>query len=675
MLVHSWRILRKLGEGGYGCVYLVELPGLEGEHFTLKLSKFRLGEGGARADKERILLSRVEHPNIVRVWGHGHWPHPTRGWPYLLLEYVEGQGLWRWLESRNPTPREVAERVDAMAQALAAVHEKGGLHRDVKGDNVIVRASDGQPVLLDFGVGDYDDSKTVTRGVLPPGTAHYRSPESLRFLREHRDTQARYEFRPSDDLYSLGVLFYRLLTDEYPFSPSLPPDILYADIEQREPRAPATINPRVPAPLSALALRLLAKHPEERPASARTLHEELVAALHHADPTWDVPLFEWTEAPTPHSRPTEEVAPWSALAPRQRLEAPSADVHRAPQRRIHSPRVVDPQMPATRGERFPAQAPSKAVPSPPTGLVLAGVPLEMAAEFRTQRRLLFAAGFLALVTLVLVAARADVGRGGGSPPPEGPLASAANTPTHPAPLTSVMDGGSSAAPSLSEEVSTVSRPPAPAAAITAATPTPKENAPAMNPSPPRSPEASAPEKSLSRFIRRCLPLAAGTALAAACAGAPARPVPEEPCPPEALAAMQENGFKLNRGFRAFFDATNADAISKSMETERVWSQQPWLRLYENGPVVGRVEDPYKSGAPKGMLLYGYLWVDSDPQYAIVRFTEAQLSSTGKRIPICLMSTASVGTDYREKGIHKLPGSREKLAILFPLDGAIFVDHF
>lgn len=674
MLVHSWRILRKLGEGGYGYVYLVELPGLEGEHFTLKLSKFRQGEGGARADKERVLLSRVEHPNVVRVWGHGHWPHPSRGWPYLLLEYVEGLGLWRWLEANNPTPREVAQRIDAMAQALAAVHEKGGLHRDVKGDNVIVRASDGQPVLLDFGVGDYDDSKTVTRGVLPPGTAHYRSPEALRFLREHRDTQARYEFRPSDDLYSLGVLFYRLLTDEYPFSPSLPPDILYADIEQREPRVPSTLNPRVPAALSALVLRLLAKHPEARPASARALHEELATALHEADTPWDAPLFEWVEALTPHSRPTEEVSPWSALAPRQRLEAASSDVHPAPRRRHRSPEPGVPTAPVTR-EVPPPRAPTAAAPSTSAGLALAGVPSAMAAEFRIQRRMLFAAGLLGLATLLLVAAHPNVGPSTGGPPPGATIMSAASPPASPSPVPAIPDGGSAATPSPSEGEPPSSRLPAPAA-VTAVTPSPEENAPAMSPRTPHASEASAPEKSLSRYVRRCFALAAGASLATACSGAPPRPTPDEPCPRETLAAMRANGIRLNTGFKAYWDASNADAINASKkERGRTWLKQPWLKIYENGPVVGRVEEPYYSGVPEGTLLYGYLWVDADSYYAIVHFTEIQLPSNGKRIPVCLMASDSTGNDYIERGVKKEPGSKEKVAILYPLSGAIFVDRY
>jgi serine/threonine-protein kinase len=645
MQVHAWRIVRTLGEGGYGFVYLVELSGLAGEPFTLKLSKFRQGEGGARADKERALLSRVEHPNIVRVWGHGHWPHPARGWPYLIMEYVEGPNLWQWLEQHNPTPRDVTAMVAALADALAAVHDRGALHRDVKGDNVLVRASDGQPVLLDFGVGDYEDSETLTHAVLPPGTTHYRSPESLRFLREHRDTKARYEFRPTDDLYALGVVFFRLLADEYPFSPSLPPDLLYADIEQRMPPAPDLLNPRVPEPLSVLVSRLLAKRPEERIASARALHEQLVAVQQEADASWDRPLFEWQDERTPQSRPTEE-------EPRPHCAPSPGTLHggcRVRQRVVEP--VTTPETSAKpRLALHPWHGPEPLAPTP--------LPAEVATELRFQRRLLSAGTLLAMAILLLMVAR--VGLGG---TPE------AQTPPPVAPVHPVADGGSAMGLEAPDAATAASPPPHTA-------PRPQGSAPSMNPKKTQPPVPSTSAKRLNTLVGQCLAVATTASLAAACSGAPPRPKSRDRCPPEVVRIMEENGLRLNRHAMMWLDANDAEVLEERRKSGE-YDATNYIKVYENGPIISRVGRPEQSGIPTGTLLYGYIWVDADPKLAIIRYTEAQFPS-GRRIPVCMLATHSGnsrGGGGFAKGIIKEPGSRPKAAMVSPSFGVAIVDVF
>ena len=135
-----------------------------------------------------------------------------------------------------------------------------------------MREPDGQPVLLDFGVGDYEGASTLTATVLPPGTAHYRSTEAVRFLWEKENQPgARYAFTLADELYALGVVLYRLLTDEYPFPPGIPLPLLYERILETEPPAPVVLNPRVPRSVSGLTMRLLSKTPEERGASAEAV--------------------------------------------------------------------------------------------------------------------------------------------------------------------------------------------------------------------------------------------------------------------------------------------------------------------------------------------------------------------------------------------------------------------
>jgi serine/threonine-protein kinase len=236
--------------------------------------------------------------------------------PYLVLEYIPGPTLYDWSALCNRTVREVVERVGMLALALRAAHAAGVFHRDLKGDNVLVRESDGQPVLLDFGVGEYEGASALTGAGLPPGTAHYRSPEAVRFLLENQErSNALYRFTLADELYALGVFLYRLLTDEYPFSPELPRFVLYERIVQAEPAAPMLLNPRVPRSVSGLVMRLLSKRPEERGGSVGEVYEALQAALVDGDGGWTEFLFDWDDGPSTHSRSTEETEFLGPAAP------------------------------------------------------------------------------------------------------------------------------------------------------------------------------------------------------------------------------------------------------------------------------------------------------------------------------------------------------------------------
>jgi len=319
--VGPWRILRWLGEGGYGVVYLAEdtravSEGGVTEPVAVKLAVGRTREEEPQA-RRRLLreaesLSRVAHPQVVRLLGQGE----HQGVPFLVLEYVAGPKLYDWSALRNRTAREVVAPVGTLALALQAVHGAGVFHRDLKGENVLVRESDGQPVLLDFGVGDYEGASTLTETVLPPGTAHYRSAEAVRFLLENPERSgARYRFTLADELYALGVLLYRLLTDEYPFSPELPRDVLYERILEGEPPAPVVLNPRVPRSISDLAMRLLSKEPEARGESAEAVHDAIRAALADGNSRWEELLFEWDDGPSVYSRTTEETSLPGPVAP------------------------------------------------------------------------------------------------------------------------------------------------------------------------------------------------------------------------------------------------------------------------------------------------------------------------------------------------------------------------
>ena len=166
-LVGPWRILERYDSGSYGAVYRVERAGHpEAGSFALKLA---LHPEDRRFPREVELLQRVVHPSVPRFEDRGWWTGPDgRIFPYVVMEWVDGVPLYEWAREQKPTSRQVLEVLAQLASALAATHGVGGVHRDVKGDNILVTAS-GRAVLLDFGCGIYEGAKALTDSVLPSG--------------------------------------------------------------------------------------------------------------------------------------------------------------------------------------------------------------------------------------------------------------------------------------------------------------------------------------------------------------------------------------------------------------------------------------------------------------------------------------------------------------------------
>jgi hypothetical protein len=221
------------------------------------------------------------------------------------MQWVQGRQLYDWATQRNPTSRQVLRLLAQAARALAAVHAARGVHRDVKGANVRVRAGDGRVFLLDFGSGHYEGA---TAQPVPPGTPAYRSPQACRFAEQFRDEpSARYVATPADDIFALGVMAHRLVTDEYP--PSAEPREDTAGVWREDgegPRPPAALNVRVALPLNELILRMLSPKPEERGTSEQ-LADLLEEAAEEVGREADHPLFAW-EALSPASWSPEDLA-------------------------------------------------------------------------------------------------------------------------------------------------------------------------------------------------------------------------------------------------------------------------------------------------------------------------------------------------------------------------------
>jgi eukaryotic-like serine/threonine-protein kinase len=285
-LIDGWQVAKPLGAGGFARVFLGEKSG---RHRALKVAQHRETSGDfkqthARTLRELTVLLMLEHPNIVRPQGYGF---AESGNLYLALDYVEGWTLAEWAERKHPTVREVLGVFEKLAGALVYMHRRGILHRDLKLSNVLIRKSDGEPVIIDFSCATYTLAEDLTDGGLPPGTDRYRAPEQFKFLREHKDKQrARYAFQVADEIFAVGVMLHELLTDPRPteFRPRF--DL---NIAAFPPPSPRSANARVPEALSDLVESMLALDPKLRPVDTEALRRELAELRADPSPEYDVP--------------------------------------------------------------------------------------------------------------------------------------------------------------------------------------------------------------------------------------------------------------------------------------------------------------------------------------------------------------------------------------------------
>jgi serine/threonine protein kinase len=291
--VGSWRVSGIRGRGTYGTVYVAESQAREpAGPVALKLAVY---PGDPRFEREAELLSRIRHPSVPQLFDAGLWRSPAgRAHPFVVMEWVEGVPLYEWAARSNPSSRQVLGLLGQAARALQATHEVSGVHRDVKGDNVLVRPWDGRLFLTDFGSGHFTGVARLTPLPMLPGTPAYRSPQVWQcLLRAGPDATSPLLTRPSDDVFALGVIAYRLVTDTYPpFTHPYEEEGRCWQPGGRGAPAPRQLNPRVDAQLNALILRMLSPQPEERGAAGE-LAEAMERGVAHARPSADEPLFEW----------------------------------------------------------------------------------------------------------------------------------------------------------------------------------------------------------------------------------------------------------------------------------------------------------------------------------------------------------------------------------------------
>ena len=265
-----------LGHGSFGSVYRAYDPVLDRE-VALKVPKFSVNHPQKirRFLAEAKAAARLRHPNLVAVYESGQAGDDL----YIAAEFVAGVPLSVRLAEQPPSPRQAAQWVRDLALALAYAHGKGIIHRDIKPANIMIDQEQ-RPQLMDFGLakrlaegaegamatgasGSDDPCQTVQGTVL--GTPAYMAPEQAR-----GDLKA---VGPHSDQYSLGVVFYELLTQQLPFQGT--PREVITQVLTEEPPRPRRLNRRIPRALEAICLRAMAKAPAERYATAADLAVDL----------------------------------------------------------------------------------------------------------------------------------------------------------------------------------------------------------------------------------------------------------------------------------------------------------------------------------------------------------------------------------------------------------------
>ncbi len=261
-LARHYRIVKKLGAGGMGAVFLAEQIGLGNRPVALKVLSRRLlddPEFLLRFHDEATSTARIRHANVVTIYESGQ---SDDGTPYIAMEYLEGETLRQALRTRGALPvAECAEILSQVARGLNAAHKLGIIHRDLKPDNIfLTRGDEGEPIVkvVDFGIAKLRESATRTLTGTVLGTPAYMSCEQASGMRSD-------QLDGRSDIYSLGVVTYEMLTGRVPFHSDTPLGYVRKHMLEEPPsfRAVAPGLPVAPQ-VEATVMKALAKDREQR---------------------------------------------------------------------------------------------------------------------------------------------------------------------------------------------------------------------------------------------------------------------------------------------------------------------------------------------------------------------------------------------------------------------------
>jgi len=264
VLAERFRVIRQIGKGGFGAIYLVEDSAIQDELILKILNpQFSLDETAARRFVQELKLTRkITHPNVIRIYDF----LDLGGARAVSMEYFPGRDLGQILQSTGPLP--TARVCPIMIQAcrgLAAAHAESVIHRDIKPANILVGEND-TVKIVDFGLASIERQvgSRLTKSGLLIGTPEYMAPELI--------TGNEVDHRA--DLYSLGIVIYEMLAGRKPFTAETPVKVLFLHLEGEAERLD-TLAPDTPAELVALVHRCISKEPDDRPADSGELLKAL----------------------------------------------------------------------------------------------------------------------------------------------------------------------------------------------------------------------------------------------------------------------------------------------------------------------------------------------------------------------------------------------------------------
>jgi len=255
-------VLRLLGIGGMGAVYRVRDKELERD-VALKLIRSEIADNATtleRFKREIQLSSSVTHRNVLRVFDLGE----SDGIKFLTMQYVEGEDLGTIFkrEKKLPMPR-VISIFRQICEGVAAAHEPGVIHRDLKPQNIMIDSSD-RVYVTDFGLAKTVEQSGITQTGSVIGTPFYMSPEQVRGA----------AIDQRSDIYSLGVMLYQMATGQLPYTGNTPYEVMIQRV-QRPPRPARELNPEIPLYLTRILDRCMAIDPALRYATVAEILQDL----------------------------------------------------------------------------------------------------------------------------------------------------------------------------------------------------------------------------------------------------------------------------------------------------------------------------------------------------------------------------------------------------------------
>ena len=267
--ISHYRVTGKLGVGGMGVVYEAEDTRLP-RKVALKFLPEEVADDAdatRRFRREAETIALLSHPHICTIYDIGE--HEGRA--FIAMECIEGLNLKTYIARHTPSTGDIADIALQITDALAAAHDKGIVHRDIKPGNIIV-SEDKRVKVLDFGLArrfKSDDTGQIgvdgsTMPGRPMGTANYMAPERILQL----------PLDPRSDLFSLGVVIYEMATGRLPFAGASPSETV-TNVLEKEPAPLTALAPQHPKALEQIVRRLLAKRASDRFASAADLAEAL----------------------------------------------------------------------------------------------------------------------------------------------------------------------------------------------------------------------------------------------------------------------------------------------------------------------------------------------------------------------------------------------------------------